>query len=37
MLKTNKGNIDPFNYHVSNCVKNSFKKLRKHKIDSNYD
>ena len=28
LLKTNKINIDPFIYHVSNCGKYSFKKLR---------
>ena len=28
LLKTNKGIVDPFNYHNSNCGKCSFKKLR---------
>ena len=37
LLKTNKGHVDPFNYHVPNCGKYSFKKLRIHKIHSNYD
>ena len=25
LLKTNKGNVDPFDYHVSNCGKYSFE------------
>ena len=37
LLKTNEGNVDPFNYHVSNCGKYSFKKLRIYKTHSNYD
>ena len=37
LLKTNKDNVDPFNYHVSNCEKYSFQKLRRYKIHSNYD
>ena len=37
LLKTNKGNIDPFTYHVSNCGKCSFEKIRKYKLHSNYD
>ena len=37
LLKTNKGNVDPFNYHGSNCGKNSFRKLRKYSILSFYD
>ena len=37
LLKTNKGNVDPFNYHVSDCRKNSFKKLGLYKIHSIYD
>ena len=37
LLKTNKGNVHPFIYHVSNCGKNSFKKLRIYKIHSNCD
>ena len=36
-LKANKSSVDPFDYHVSNCGKNSFKKLRIYKIHSNYD
>ena len=34
---TNKDNVDPFNYQVTNCGKYSFKNLRKYKILSNYD
>ena len=37
LLKTKESSVDPFDYHVSNCGKNSFKKLRKYKIHSNYD
>ena len=37
LLKTNKSSVDPFDYHVSNCGKYSFKKLRIYKIHSNYD
>ena len=29
LLKTNKGSVDPYSYHVSNCGKDSFEKLRK--------
>ena len=32
LLKTKKGAVDPFNYHVSSCGKNSLKKLQKQKI-----
>ena len=35
LLKTNKGKVDPFFYHVSNCGKNPFKILRIYKIHSN--
>ena len=28
LFKKNKGNVDPLNYHVSNCGKYSFRKLR---------
>ena len=37
LLKTNKGNVDPFNYHFSICGKDSFKKSRICKIHSYYD
>ena len=37
LLKTKEGSVDPFDYHVSNCGKNSFKKLRKYKSLSNCD
>ena len=37
LLKTNKDNVDPFNYRVSICGKYFFKKLRIYKIHSNYD
>ena len=37
LLKTNKDNVDPFNYHISNCGKHSFEKLRENEIHSNYD
>ena len=37
LLKTNKDNIDRFNYHVSNSGIHSFKKLRIYKIHSNFD
>ena len=36
LLKTKEGSVDPFDYHVSNFGKNSFKKIRKYKIHSNY-
>ena len=29
LLNTNEGSLDPFHYHVSNCAKDSFEKLRK--------
>ena len=32
VLKTNKDNFHPFNYHVSNCGKHSYKKLRIYKF-----
>ena len=37
LLSTNGNSVDPFYYPVSNCRKDSFKKLRIHKIHSNYD
>ena len=37
LLKTKEGSVDPLDYHVSNCAKNSFEKLRKNKVHSNYD
>ena len=36
LLKTKESSVDPFDYHVSNCGKNSFKSLR-NKIHSTYD
>ena len=36
-LKTNENSVNPFDYHVSNCGKDSFKNLRLYKIHSNYD
>ena len=33
----NKRSVDPFSYHVSNCGKDSFEKIRKNKIHSSYD
>ena len=37
LLKTNKNSVDPLDYHVSNCGKNSIIKLRIYKNLSNYD
>ena len=37
LLETNENFVDLFDYHVSNCRKDSFKKLRTCKIHSNYD
>ena len=37
MLRTNKCNVDTFNYLVPNCGKYSLKKLRLYKIHSNCD
>ena len=37
LSKTNKSSVDPFNYHVSNCGRYSFKQLRLYKIHSNND
>ena len=34
-LITNKGSVDPYDYHLSNCGKESFKKLRFYKLHSN--
>ena len=36
-LGTDENSVDPFDYHVSNCGKDSFRKLRRYKIHSNYD
>ena len=33
LLKTKTSSVDPFDYHVSNCEKYLFKKLRKYKIN----
>ena len=37
LLKTNKNSVDPFDCHVSNSGKYSFKKIRTYKIHSIYD
>ena len=37
LLKINKSSVDPYKYHVSNCGKYSFKKIRIYKIHSNYE
>ena len=37
LLKAIKGNVDPFNYHISNCAKYCFKKIRIYKFHSHYD
>ena len=37
LLKSNGNSVDPFDYHISNCGKYSFEKLRNYKIHSNYD
>ena len=37
LLISNENSIDLFNYHVPNCGKDSFKKIPKNKIHSNYD
>ena len=36
-METNENFVDLFDSHVSNCRKDSFKKLRTYKIHSNYD
>ena len=35
LLKRKKSSVGPFDYHVSNCGKYPFEKLRNYKIDSN--
>ena len=37
LLKTNENSVNPYDYHLSNCGKESFKKLRLYKIHSNSD
>ena len=37
LLKSNGNSVDPLDYHVLNCGGGLFKKLRKYKIQSNYD
>ena len=37
LLTTNEWSVDPYDYHISTCGKDSFKKLRMYKIHSNYD
>ena len=36
LLKIFETSVDPFDYHVSNCGKYSFKKLRNYRNHSNY-
>ena len=36
-LKTNGNSVDPYDSRISQCGKDSFKKLRTYKIHSNYD
>ena len=36
-LSRNENSVDPYNYHLSNCGKDTFKKVRFCKIHSNYD
>ena len=36
-METNENFVDLFDYHVSNCGKNSFRKVRTYKLHSNYD
>ena len=37
LLKINENSVDPYDYHISQCGKESFTKLRTYKIHSNYD
>ena len=37
LLKTNENSVDPYDYHLSKCGKDPFKKLRLYKIPSNYE
>ena len=37
LLNTNERSVDPDDLHVSQCGKNSFKKIQKNKIHSIYD
>ena len=37
LLNTNESSVDPFEYHISKCGKDSLEKLRKYKFHSNYD
>ena len=37
LLETNGYSVDPYDYHVAQCGKDSFKKLGTYKIHSNYD
>ena len=37
ILNTNESSVNPFDYHVSKCRKDSFKKIRIYKIHSNFD
>ena len=37
LLSRNGNCVDPYDYHLSNCGKDSFKKLRFYKNHSNFD
>ena len=37
LLKTNENSVDPYDYHISQCGKDSFSKLRTYKIHAVYD
>ena len=37
LLNTNERSVDPYDLHVSQCGKNSLKKIQKYKIHSYYD
>ena len=37
ILNTNESSVNPFDYHVSKCRKDSFKNIRIYKIHSNFD
>ena len=37
LIKSNGNSVDPFDYHVLNCGKYSFKILRQYKIHPNYN
>ena len=37
LLETNDSSVGPFYYHISQCGKDSFKKLRAYKIHSSFN